>query len=188
MKLLAFAASNSRNSINQTLVRHAANLYRTDFDSSVEIDLLDINEFEMALYSTDREAEDGIPAAAHGFRARIAAADAVMISYAEHNGHYAAAFKNLFDWTSRIDAKVYQDKPMVVMATSPGPGGAASVLNAAITSAPFFGADIRGHLSVPSFYDNFDNATGTLSDPVQLQALHNALAALAETASLTKAA
>ncbi len=159
MKVLALAASSSRQSINKQLANYAAGLL-----TDAEIELLDINDYEMALYSSDREEESGIPQLAHDFREKIAQADAVVIAFAEHNGSYTAAFKNLFDWTSRIDMKVYQSKPMVMLATSPGPGGAANVLNTATTSAPYFAGDVKASLSIPSFYDNFDMAEGKLTD------------------------
>lgn len=157
MKILAFAASNSRSSINKSLVTYAANLVE-----NAEVDLIDINDYEMPIYSSDRENESGIPQLAHDFLNKIKQADAVMISFAEHNGSYTAAYKNLFDWTSRIDMKVYQDKPTVLLATSPGPGGASSVLAAAKGSAPYFGMDVKADLSVGKFYDEFDMEKGEL--------------------------
>ncbi len=159
MKILALAASSSRQSINKQLANYAAGLL-----TEAEIELLDINDYEMALYSSDREEESGIPQLAHDFREKIAQADAIVIAFAEHNGSYTAAFKNLFDWTSRIDMKVYQSKPMVMLATSPGPGGAANVLNTATTSAPYFAGDVKASLSIPSFYDNFNMAEGKLTN------------------------
>ena len=65
--------------------------------------------------------------------------------------------------------KVYQGKAMVILATSPGPGGASSVLATAKTSAPYFGAELKADLSVPSFYDNFDMDAGHLRND-ELQA------------------
>ena len=118
MKVLAFAASSSSNSINKKLVTYAASLL-----SNAEVEILDINDYEMPLYSEDKEKELGQPEAAKRFFNKIGAADALLISFAEHNGSYTAAYKNLYDWTSRIDPKVYQGKPMVMLATSPGPGG-----------------------------------------------------------------
>lgn len=157
MKLLAFAASNSRKSINKQLVAYAANLV-----GDAEVEVLDLNEYELPLFSEDREKELGHPELAKAFLAKIAASDALMISFAEHNGSYSAAWKNLFDWTSRLGRKVFQDKPMVLLSTSPGPGGGASVLAAATGSAPFFGGDVKANLAIPSFYENFDVELGVL--------------------------
>ena len=151
MRILAFAASNSSVSINQQLAEYAASLAE-----GCKVETLDVHDYEMPIYRHDREEADGIPQLAHDFLARIEAADALIVSFAEHNGTYSAAFKNLFDWCSRVHGKVWQDKPMALLATSPGGRGAKSVLEFAVNSAPRFGANVVGHLSVPSFGDNFD--------------------------------
>jgi NAD(P)H-dependent FMN reductase len=166
MKVLAFAASSSKNSMNKQL----ANFVATQIPQA-QIELLDINDYEMPLFSEDREKELGQPDLAKDFYQKLGEADFIVIAFAEHNGSYTAAYKNLFDWTSRIDMKVYQDKPMIMLATSPGPGGAASVLAAAQGSAPFFGADVKGAISVPSFYDNFDLESGQLTNKDLLEKL-----------------
>jgi chromate reductase len=163
MKVLAFAASSSRSSINKSLVTYAANLLGY-LDENTQIDLIDLNDYEMPIFSTDRENESGIPQLAHDFYNKISAADAVMISFAEHNASYTAAYKNLFDWTSRIDAKVYQGKPAVLLATSPGPSGASNVLAAAKSSAPYFGLEVKANLSIGKFYDEFDMEKGELKN------------------------
>lgn len=159
MKIIAFAASNHSESINKALVIYAASLL-----PSADIELLDLNDFEMPIYSQDREKSLGIPDAATSFFTKLGEADAFIISFAEHNGSYTAAYKNLFDWTSRIDMKVFQGKPSVYLSTSPGPGGAASVLSTAINSAHFFATEVKASLSIPNFYDNFDLVTKQLTN------------------------
>lgn len=173
MKVLAFAASNSTKSINKQLASYAASLV-----PDAEVELLDINDYEMPIFSQDREEQLGQPEQAKQFYAKLGAANAIIISFAEHNGSYTAAYKNLFDWTSRIDMGVYQNKPMLLLATSPGPGGAASVLAAANGSAKFFAADVRASLSIPSFFDNFDMEKQALTDPALKQQLLEAVAKL----------
>lgn len=128
------------------------------------VEVLDLNDFEMPLFSVDREAADGIPRAAHEFRRIIGEADALLVSFAEHNGNNTAAFKNLFDWTSRIDVKVWQGKPMVLLSTSPGRGGAARSLAVATSSAPHYGGELLAECSVPQFYEHFDVAQGALTN------------------------
>ncbi len=172
MKILAFAASNSSNSINKALVTSAAAAIGND------VEVLDLNDYEMPIYSQDREQADGIPAQAQQFYDKIGQADALLISFAEHNGNFTAAYKNLFDWTSRLNQQVYQGKPAVLLATSPGPGGAGSALGIAKGAAPYVGLDVKASLSIPSFYDNFDLQNGQLTnDEIQAQ-LDTALASL----------
>ena len=173
MNVLAFAASNSRNSINKALVTHAANLIENS-----KVELIDLNDYETPLYNVDREGADGIPAAAQKFYDKIGGADVLVISFAEHNGNFTAAYKNLFDWASRIDQAVYQGKPAVLLATSPGPGGAGNVLGTAKGSAPYFKLDVKADLSVPSFYDNFDMENGRLTNSELQAQLETAISSL----------
>lgn len=170
MKVLAFAASNNKKSINRTLATYTANLLE-----GAEVETLDINDYEMPIFSDDREAALGQPPQARAFFNKISEADAIIISFAEHNGTYTAAYKNLFDWTSRINQKVFQNKPTILLATSPGPGGASSVLATASDSAPYFAADVKASISVPSFYDNFDSESKRLTNPDINQQLMSAV-------------
>ena len=173
MNVLAFGASNSRQSINKTLAGYAANLI-----AGANVELLDINDYEMPLFSEDREKELGQPALAQAFRQKLGDADAIVVSFAEHNGSYTAAYKNLFDWTSRIGTDVFQQKPVVFLSTSPGPGGAANVLAAAVKSGPHFAAKITASVSVPRFYDNFDHETQSITNAEILKELEQAVKTL----------
>lgn len=175
MKLLAFAASNSRQSINKQLVSYAASLL-----TKAEVEVLDLNDYELPLFSVDREQELGQPELAKVFRQKITDADALLIAFAEHNNSFTAAWKNLFDWCSRIDPKVYQNKPVVMLSTSPGGRGGVNVLDHALTISPRFGADIKGSLAIPSFYDNFDQEEGRLTNSELDAKLKEILANLAE--------
>ncbi|MCL1127555.1 NADPH-dependent FMN reductase [Shewanella surugensis] len=173
MKILAFAASNSRQSINKKLAGYAASLV-----PNASVELLDLNDYELPLFSTDKEQELGHPALAQAFFNKITAADKLIISFAEHNGSYTAAYKNLFDWVSRINNKVYQHKPTLLLSTSPGLGGAASVMRSALHSAPFFGADVKANLSIPRFFDNFDTTHHKMINEELNQKLIEAIAKL----------
>ena len=176
MKLLAFAASNSKQSINKKLVTHAASLVQ-----GAVVEVLDLNDYEIPLFSVEREQVLGHPELAKAFLAKIAASDAIVISFAEHNGSYSAAYKNLFDWCSRAGGKVFQDKPMVLLATSPGARGGASVLAAATTSIPFFAGQVKASLSIPSFHENFDVDNGVLKNELLKVKLADAMSQLQET-------
>jgi chromate reductase len=69
---------------------------------------------------------------------------------------------------------------LVLLATSPGPGGAATVLAAAVGSAPFFDGEVKAHLSIPSFYDNFDVDKGQLKKGELAEKLASAMAMLSQ--------
>jgi NAD(P)H-dependent FMN reductase len=149
-KIIAFAGSNSKKSINKQLAVYAANKV-----NDVVVTVLDLNDFELPLYGIDYEIEYGIPENAHQFLAEIKSSDGIIISLAEHNGAYSTVFKNLFDWMSRIDGKLWSNKPMLLMATSPGGRGGATVLEIAKGRFPHMDGNIIADFSLPSFGQNF---------------------------------
>lgn len=177
MNIVAFAASNSRSSINDKLVRYAGDVL-TALNPSVDITYLDMNDFEMPIFSVDREAASGIPLPARAFFNAIGAADAVIISFAEHNGSYTVAYKNVFDWASRIKPRVFQEKPVIALSASPGQRGGAGVLGAFLSSAPSLGAEVMASLSVGSFGQCFDLDRETPSDPELYEQIRQAVSAL----------
>ncbi len=165
-KILAFGASSSKKSINKQLATYAVNL----FENSTH-EILDLNDYEMPIYSMDKEKENGIPQLAHDFYDKIGNADFILISFAEHNGAYSSAFKNIFDWMSRINGKTFQEKPMLLLATSPGVRGGSSVLEIANKRFPFQGGIVKGSFSLPSFNDNFDTEKGITNPELKKQLL-----------------
>ena len=173
MNVIAFAASTSSQSINKQLVQYASSLL-----DGAHAEILDLNDYAMPVYSMDEEAANGVPEAAKALLAKIQSADALMISFAEHNGSYAAAYKNIFDWMSRVEMKVFNGKPMVLLSTSPGKGGASSVLAQAVASVPHFGGEVKASMSVPSFGESFDAESGVLKTPELQQALKEAVRSL----------
>ncbi|WP_132215248.1 NADPH-dependent FMN reductase [Mariniflexile fucanivorans] len=157
--IIAFAGSNSKESINKQLVTYASSLVE-----NVKATILDLNDFELPIYGIDLEKEQGIPKNAHKFLQIIKDSDGILLSLAEHNGAYSTAFKNLFDWMTRIEGKMFFDKPMLLMATSPGGRGGASVLEIAKSRFPFHDASIIEVFSLPFFGDNFSEGKITNDD------------------------
>lgn len=167
MKILAFAGSNSSQSINRQLVTFVAEQFVGN-----EIEIVDLNDFEMPIFSEDREKNEGIPEKAQVFAEKIDSADLLLISLAEHNSSYTTAFKNIFDWISRIkNRKHFGDKPVFLMAAATGPGGGKHVLAAFQARAPFSGATVTEVFSLPKFKENFAEGKGVL-DPEKSTELH----------------
>ncbi len=175
-KIIAFGASSSKNSINKKLATYSANQI-----TDAEITILDLNDFEMPIYSIDKENENGIPELAKSFKAHINQTDGIIISFAEHNGAYSAAFKNIFDWISRIDKDTWGSKPMLLMATSPGGRGGQAVLDIALNKFKFMNQSPIIGFSLPSFNQNFSEEKGILDEELakkfqaQLQAFIEAI-------------
>jgi len=151
-QIIAFAGSNSKESINKQFVQYASGLIE-----NAEVTVLDLNDFELPLYGVDHETEHGFPEHAIRMMDLIKKSDGILISLAEHNGAYTTVFKNLLDWLSRVEAKTFQSKPMFLMATSPGARGGQSVLDMAKDRFPRHDASIVASFSLPSFYDNFSD-------------------------------
>ncbi|KUJ52293.1 NADPH-dependent FMN reductase [Chryseobacterium sp. JAH] len=160
MKILAIAGSNSDTSINRQLVTYATTLFE-----NAEIEIVDMNDFEMPIYKHQREVESGVPQEAVDFASKIDGADVLLVSLAEHNGTYSTAFKNVFDWTSRIKQRaVWNEKPMLLMATAPGGRGGLGVLEAAEKRFPLHGGNIIGTFTLPFFNDQFDKVAQKISN------------------------
>jgi chromate reductase, NAD(P)H dehydrogenase (quinone) len=152
-KILAFAGSNSKNSINKQLA-----VYTAKQVNGVKVTVQDLNDFELPIYGIDYETDYGIPENAQKFLDEIKSSDGIIVSLAEHNGAYSSVFKNILDWMSRIDGKLWNDKPMLLMATSPGGRGGASVLEIAKGRFPYMGGNIVSDFSLPSFSQNFSES------------------------------
>lgn len=148
-KILAFAGSTSSTSINKQLVSYAASLLE---ETSFEV--IDMRDYQAPLYSIDAE-QNGFPEEMIQLSEKLKTYDGFIVSLAEHNGSYAAAFKNTFDWLSRIDRIIFNKKPMLLMAASPGGRGGASVLASANASFPHMGTEVVSNFSLPGFFDNF---------------------------------
>lgn len=153
-KIIGFAGSTSSKSINKQLVTAACNSLE-----NVTIEILDLNDYEMPLFSVDREQKDGFPEKAHLLMSKFQNADGIICSMAEHNRTYTAAFKNIFDWCTRVDLNVFHNRPMLLMSTSPGGFGGGNVMEAAKAYFPKAGAIIVTTFSLPKFNDHFKEGT-----------------------------
>ena len=156
-RIVAFGASSSKKSINKELAAYVASAV-----ADAEEVILDLNDFEMPIYSIDYENDYGIPDKAYKFKGILKNADGIVISFAEHNGVYTAAFKNIFDWISRIEKIVWYNKPMFLLSTSDGSRGAQTVLEIAYKRISRGNPHEIPIFSLPNFYDNFDNQKGII--------------------------
>lgn len=154
-KILIIGASNSKHSINKKLA-----VYTSSFIRSVQPYAIDLNDYEMPIYSIDREIASGVPQRAIDFKSLIDQSSGVIISFAEHNGSYTTAFKNVMDWVSRLEGKLWSNKPMLLLATSPGQRGAQTVLSTAVSAFPYMGGNVIGQYSLPNFGTNYSEESG----------------------------
>ncbi len=151
-KIIAFAGSDSKTSINKQLVTYA-----TTYIKDAEVLILDLNDYPLPTYSVNVETESGFPENAKLFLEQLKSADGFVISLAEHNNAYTAVFKSLMDWLSRLELKFFYNKPMLLMSTSPGERAAKSAFDMGHDRFPRHDAQIVSTFNLPSFNDNFKN-------------------------------
>lgn len=157
-KIIVFAGSNSKQSINQKLVRSISNLYGG-------IEIINLRDYQAPLYGVDIEQESGAPESMIYLNEKLKEADGFIVSTPEHNGSIPAVFKNTIDWLSRIEPKIFNDKPTVFLSTSTGDRGGASALEHIVAIMSRRGADVIGHYSQGNFQEHYDY--GELSEELR---------------------
>jgi chromate reductase, NAD(P)H dehydrogenase (quinone) len=130
VRILAFAGSARRDSLNKKLARAAAGFIRLP---DTEVTFLDLDDYPMPVYHGDLEAEEGMPANARKVRDIFLAHDGLLIASPENNQSVSSLLKNTIDWLSRSigDGKgtnsglaPFRGKGAGLMGASPGAFGA----------------------------------------------------------------
>jgi NAD(P)H-dependent FMN reductase len=117
MKLLGISGSLRRGSYNTALLRAAQRIAIP----GVELDLATLHG--IPLYDGDVEARDGLPPEVQALKARVVAADGLLLATPEYNNGIPGVFKNAIDWLSRPAddiPRVFGERPVAVMGASPG--------------------------------------------------------------------
>ena len=118
VNILGFAGSLRKNSYNQSLLQAAVELVPEE--AKIEIfPLKGIPPFNQDL-------EDQMPEQVKKFKAKIEAADAILIATPEYNFSIPGVLKNAIDWASRpYGENSFKDKPVAIMGASTGMIGTA---------------------------------------------------------------
>lgn len=156
-KIIAFSGSNRDGSINQRLATYAAQLIQNQ-----QVTVLDLRDYDVPIYSSDIEKSSGVPAVIQELKTLFSQADGFIIASPEHNSSIPAFFKNIIDWLSRIEGKTFNNKPTLLLSTSPGGRGGASNMQHLLRVMPFWGAQITGHYSLGRFHDIINETTQQL--------------------------
>jgi chromate reductase, NAD(P)H dehydrogenase (quinone) len=120
MKVLAFAASLRKSSLNKRLVTVVAGILR---DAGAEVDLADFRDFDMPLYDGDLQTASGLPPGALALQRRIEAASALVIAAPEYNYSIAGPLKNAIDWVSRARPIPWRGRSIYLVSAAPSPVG-----------------------------------------------------------------
>jgi chromate reductase len=119
-KILAISGSLRKASTNTMALRAAQKLA----PAGIEITIADLSALPM--YNDDVRIA-GEPESVTELKAKVKAADAVLIATPEYNFSIPAVLKNALDWLSRPPEPPFDGKPVAILGASPGPVGTARV-------------------------------------------------------------
>ncbi len=124
-KILCFAGSLRKDSLNKKLVKVAMAAAQ---EAGAETTYIDLKDYPMPIYDGDIEAESGIPENALKLKKLMKEHQAFLIASPEYNSSVSGALKNFIDWTSRPEQgekslACFTGKVAGIMACSPGAMG-----------------------------------------------------------------
>lgn len=118
ISILGFAGSLRKGSYNKSLLRVAAEL----LPPNIELEIFDLE----GIPPFNQDLEQQPPEKVREFKAKIKAADALLIATPEYNYSMPGVLKNAIDWGSRpYGDNAFEDKPLAIMGAAPGTIGTA---------------------------------------------------------------
>lgn len=120
LRVLVFAASRRRASLNRKLAALAAEAIRV---RGFTVDHAGMEEFDVPPYDGDLEEGQGIPAGAAELKRRLEACDAFVLASPEYNASMPGTIKNLLDWTSRFRPQPFHGVHGLLLSASPSMAG-----------------------------------------------------------------
>jgi chromate reductase, NAD(P)H dehydrogenase (quinone) len=166
IKVLAFAGSTRKDSINKKLVLIAAEIARK---KGASVTFIDLKEYPIPLYDGDLEESEGMPKNAKYIRNLMLESSAIIIATPEYNGSISAVLKNALDWVSRSEDSnasrgAFKGKKFAVMSTSPSKKGGLNGLNHLSFILENLGGKVVSiKVAVPNGFEAF-NEVGQLRD------------------------
>lgn len=172
LRVLVLSGSLRAGSFNARLAALAARLIEQD-GTTVEVTTL--REFPMPLFDADTESISGIPEGARSLKAKVDAADALLIASPEYNASIPGVVKNAVDWLSRFRPQPFKDKQTLLLSASPSLVGGNRGLWALRVPLEHLGARVYPDMfSFAAAHQGFA-ADGGLSDAALQQRLSDTL-------------
>ncbi len=121
-KILCFAGSARRDSLNKKLVRIAMQAAK---EAGAEVTFIDLKDFDLPIYNGDLESESGLPEAAIKLKETFLAHNGLLMACPEYNSSVTGLWKNAIDWVSRPAAgeaplNCFSGKVAAIMSATPG--------------------------------------------------------------------
>ena len=169
-KILVFAGSARKDSINKKLALVAAQVAR---DAEADVTYVDLADYSMPLYDGDLEEAEGLPENAEKLYAIMKDQDGFILACPEYNSSITPLLKNTIDWCSRGPKEdpplaAYAGKVVGLMSASPGALGGMRGLVTVRSLLGNIGMWVTpAQVVVSSAYNAFDE-DGALTDERQL--------------------
>jgi chromate reductase, NAD(P)H dehydrogenase (quinone) len=121
-KILVFAGSARRDSLNKKLARVAASAVK---EAGGDVTFIDLDDYPLPVYHGDLEAKEGVPENARKLKTLFKQHQALLVVSPENNASMPAMLKNTIDWISREDRSEsglvpYRGKVAALLSASPG--------------------------------------------------------------------
>jgi len=171
-KILAFAGSTRKESVNKRLAKIA--LHSAE-KADAETTFIDLSDYDMPLYSDDLLSKHGIPDSVIAFKDMLKSHNGFFITSPEYNGSLTGVLKNAIDWaTVKADSEermaCWNGKIVGILAASPGGLGGIRGLHHLRTILAGIGAFVLpNHLAVGNSTANLQNEEQITDDKLQHQ-------------------
>ena len=128
--ILIYAGSARRGAFSRQLAAAATTIVG---ESGGKATLVDLTDFDVPLYNADIEDGSGIPHPVVEFRRLVATHQGMIIATPGYNGFVTPLLLNMLFWASRPSpaddfGAVFQNKPVALLASSPGRLGGVRVI------------------------------------------------------------
>lgn len=180
-KILAFAGSLRKNSLNKRVLNVAVEGARNAGGSVTVIDLAD---YPMTVYNADDHESNGFDANASRFQDILNEHNALLIASPEYNASLPGGLKNAIDWASRQSDKfamgeVFKGKTAAIISASPGSFGGIRCLSHLRGVLSILGINVLpSEIAVTFAAAKFDGDGTTMTDEKTKKLLENLGASL----------
>lgn len=188
-RILAFAGSLRRDSVNKRLVSLAAHGAR---QAGAEVTVIDLKDYPLPLFDQDLEVEQGMPEVGKKLKKLFIDHDGLLIASPEYNSSVTAVLKNAIDWVSRPAPNEpplvgFKGKVAALLSASPGAlGGLRGLVHLRSILGNIGVIVLPDQIAVPKAQEAF-NPDGSLKDPKQQAGLEGLGKTLASVLAKLKA-
>lgn len=181
-KILAFAGSLRKDSLNKKLVKVAIKGAEA---AGAEVTYIDPRDYPLPIYDGDLEQSEGIPENAKKLKQLFREHQGLLIAAPEYNSSITGVLKNLIDWVSRSEQgepmlACYRGKVAGILAASPGAlGGLRGLVTVRSILGNIYVHVIPEQQAIAKAHEAF-NEDGTLKDKKQQESVEAVGRSLAE--------